>query len=145
VRQVAARGPLVLTLKRLSCSTRLMAASSPEGDSLVWKTTPKDPLPTILHWVYCISLVSPVRPSWTFSRMTSAVLVSTGHGTARRAKRGSTYLPFSSLKRPMAGSVTLLGVWAWAAVVVTATARKRVGQRGKVGRAVVGDVLFTAK
>lgn len=59
------------TLKRLSWSTRLMAASSPLGDSLVWKTTPKEPLPTILHWVYCISFVSPVKPSWTFSRITS--------------------------------------------------------------------------
>jgi hypothetical protein len=48
-----------------------MAASSPLGDSLVWKTTPKEPLPTILHWVYCISFVSPVKPSWTFSRITS--------------------------------------------------------------------------
>nr|POE65254.1 hypothetical protein CFP56_34921 [Quercus suber] len=61
-----------LTLKRLSCNTRLMAASSPEGESLVWKTTPNDPLPTILHCEYCISLVSPVRPSCTFSRITSA-------------------------------------------------------------------------
>lgn len=48
-----------------------MAASSPDGDSLVWKTTPKDPFPTILHWVYWSSLVSPVTPSWTFSRITS--------------------------------------------------------------------------
>lgn len=39
------------TLKRLSWRTRLMAASSPLGDSLVWKTTPKEPLPTILHCV----------------------------------------------------------------------------------------------
>jgi hypothetical protein len=39
------------TLKRLSCKTRLMAASSPLGDSLVWKTTPKEPFPTILHCV----------------------------------------------------------------------------------------------
>ena len=60
------------TLNLLSCSTRLIAASSLLGCSLVWKTTPKEPLPTILHWVYCISLVSPVRPSWTFSRMVSA-------------------------------------------------------------------------
>lgn len=44
------------TLKRLSCSTRLMAASSPLGDSLVWNTTPKEPLPTILHCVYARSL-----------------------------------------------------------------------------------------
>jgi hypothetical protein len=50
----------------------LMAASSPEGESLVWKTTPNEPLPTILHWVYCKSRVSPVTPSCTFSRMTSA-------------------------------------------------------------------------
>ena len=62
------------TLKRLSCNTLLMAASSPLGDSFVWKTTPKEPLPTILHWVYCISFVSPVSPSWTFSRITSANL-----------------------------------------------------------------------
>jgi hypothetical protein len=48
------------TLKRLSCKTRLMAASSPLGDSLVWKTTPKEPLPTILHCVYARSLYSPV-------------------------------------------------------------------------------------
>ncbi len=40
------------TLKRLSWRTRLIAASSPDGESLVWKTTPKEPLPTILHWVY---------------------------------------------------------------------------------------------
>jgi hypothetical protein len=86
VRQAAAHQPLVLTLKRLSCSTRLMAASSPEGDSLVWKTTPKEPLPTILHWVYCISLVSPVSPSWTFSRMTSTVVVSNEHGKAGGAR-----------------------------------------------------------
>lgn len=59
------------TLNRLSWSTRLIAASSPLGESFVWKTTPKDPLPTILHWVYCISLVSPVRPSCTFSLTTS--------------------------------------------------------------------------
>ena len=64
-------GKVELTLKRLSCKTRLMAASSPLGESLVWKTTPKEPLPTILHWVYCISFASPVKPSWTLSRMTS--------------------------------------------------------------------------
>ena len=51
------------TLNRLSCKTRLMAASSLEGESLVWNTTPNDPLPTILHCVYCISRVSPVTPS----------------------------------------------------------------------------------
>lgn len=45
-----------LTLKRLSWSTRLMAASSPLGESLVWKTTPKEPFPTILHCVYARSL-----------------------------------------------------------------------------------------
>ena len=39
----------VPTLKRLSWRTRLMAASSLEGDNLVWKTTPNEPLPTILH------------------------------------------------------------------------------------------------
>lgn len=49
-----------------------MAASSLEGESFVWKTTPKDPFPTILHCVYCRSLVSPVIPSWTFSLMISA-------------------------------------------------------------------------
>jgi hypothetical protein len=54
---------IAVTLKRLSCSTRLMAASSPDGESFVWKTTPNEPLPTILHWVYWISLVSPVTPS----------------------------------------------------------------------------------
>lgn len=59
------------TLNRLSCKTRLIAASSLEGESLVWNTTPNDPLPTILHCVYCSSRVSPVMPSWTFSRMTS--------------------------------------------------------------------------
>lgn len=42
----------IRTLNLLSCRTRLMAASSPDGDSLVWKTTPNDPLPTILHCVY---------------------------------------------------------------------------------------------
>ena len=52
-----------------------MAASSPFGESFVWNTTPKDPLPTILHCVYCISLVSPVSPSWTFSRITSVKLL----------------------------------------------------------------------
>ena len=36
-----------------------MAASSPLGASLVWNTTPNEPLPTILHCVYCISRVSP--------------------------------------------------------------------------------------
>lgn len=61
-----------LTLKRLSWRTRLMAASSPLGEILVWNTTPKDPFPTILHCVYCMSRVSPVNPSWTFSRITSA-------------------------------------------------------------------------
>lgn len=65
------RGYVARTLNLLSCKTRLMAASSPEGESLVWKTTPKEPLPTILHCVYCMSRVSPVTPSWTFSRMTS--------------------------------------------------------------------------
>lgn len=54
-----------------------MAASSFEGASFVWKTTPKDPLPTILHWVYWISRVSPVTPSCTFSRITSVSVVST--------------------------------------------------------------------
>jgi hypothetical protein len=65
-------GQYLFTLKRLSCKTRLMAASSPLGESFVWKTTPKEPFPTILHCVYARSLVSPVRPSWTFSLMTSA-------------------------------------------------------------------------
>lgn len=37
------------TLNRLSWRTRLIAASSLDGDSFVWKTTPKDPFPTILH------------------------------------------------------------------------------------------------
>jgi hypothetical protein len=53
-----------------------MAASSPEGESFVWNTTPKEPLPTILHWVYCISRVSPVTPSCTFSRITSTISLS---------------------------------------------------------------------
>lgn len=44
-----------------------MAASSPLGIIFVWKTTPNEPLPTILHCEYEISLVSPVSPSWTFS------------------------------------------------------------------------------
>lgn len=65
-----------LTLKRLSCRTLLIAASSPEGASFVWNTTPNEPFPTILHWVYCISLVSPVRPSCTFSRIVSDSRVS---------------------------------------------------------------------
>jgi hypothetical protein len=70
------------TLKRLSCSTRLMAASSPLGDNFVWKTTPKEPFPTILHCVYARSLYSPVWPSWTFSRITSvAVLAVQGAGS----------------------------------------------------------------
>lgn len=72
----AARAISMLTLKRLSCSTRLMAASSPDGDNFVWNTTPKLPLPTILHCVYCISRTSPVKPSCTFSRITSAHAVS---------------------------------------------------------------------
>jgi hypothetical protein len=78
------------TLKRLSCSTRLMAASSPLGDSLVWKTTPKEPLPTILHCVYARSLYSPVWPSWTFSRMTS--MGELAHG--QRNVHSGTYRPF---------------------------------------------------
>ena len=53
----------MITLNLLSCRTRLMAASSPFGESFVWKTTPKEPLPTILHCVYWISLISPVSPS----------------------------------------------------------------------------------
>jgi hypothetical protein len=48
-----------------------MAASSPLGIIRDWNTTPNDPFPTILHWVYEISFCSPVTPSWTFSRMTS--------------------------------------------------------------------------
>lgn len=94
-----------LTLNRLSCSTRLMAASSPLGESLVWKTTPKEPLPTILHCVYARSLYSPVSPSWTFSRMTSTGLL------ARRGCRvtEAAHLPFSSWRRPMAGSGSLFG------------------------------------
>ena len=117
-----------------------MAASSPEGDSLVWKTTPKEPFPTILHWVYCISLVSPVRPSWTFSRITSARVVSTGRGTAseRGGKGSSTYLPFSGSKRPTAGSVTWRRVGLCARgegdrskVLVTAVTEW--GRRAKVG------------
>ena len=67
-----------LALKRLSWRTRLIAASSLLGANLVWKTTPKEPFPTILHWVYCISLVSPVTPSWTFSWTTSTRAVSAG-------------------------------------------------------------------
>lgn len=66
-----ARNNSQVTLNLLSWRTRLIAASSPDGDSLVWKTTPKDPFPTILHCVYCRSRVSPVMPSWTFSRTTS--------------------------------------------------------------------------
>ena len=38
-----------ITLKRLSCNTLLIAASSPLGASFVWNTTPNDPFPTILH------------------------------------------------------------------------------------------------
>jgi hypothetical protein len=78
------------TLKRLSCSTRLMAASSPLGESLVWNTTPKEPLPTILHCVYARSLYSPVWPSWTFSRMTSTSASVCG----RRGEQAGTYRPF---------------------------------------------------
>jgi hypothetical protein len=44
-------GGQIFTLKRLSCKTRLIAASSPLGESFVWKTTPKEPFPTILHCV----------------------------------------------------------------------------------------------
>lgn len=72
-----------------------MAASSPDGESLVWKTTPKEPLPTILHWVYCKSLVSPVTPSWTFSRMTSADGVSASGQRRQRGVMGETHLPSS--------------------------------------------------
>ena len=68
-----------LTLNRLSCNTLLIAASSPFGASLVWKTTPNEPFPTILHCVYCISRISPVRPSWTFSRTTSILSIRKRH------------------------------------------------------------------
>jgi len=66
----------LLTLNLLSCNTLLIAASSPLGDNFVWKTTPKEPFPTILHWVYCISRSCPVTPSWTFSRITSVAKIS---------------------------------------------------------------------
>ena len=35
-----------LTLKRLSCSTFLMATTSPDASTVAWNTTPKLPLPT---------------------------------------------------------------------------------------------------
>jgi hypothetical protein len=79
----------LLTLNRLSWRTRLMAASSLEGESFVWNTTPKDPFPTILHCVYWRSLVSPVIPSWTFSRTTSAGPVSKGDAGASTRAVGS--------------------------------------------------------
>lgn len=44
------------TLKRLSCSTFLMATSSPLSHSLAWNTTPKLPLP--------MTLVSEYDTSW---------------------------------------------------------------------------------
>ncbi len=57
---------------------------------MVWKTTPNDPLPTILHCVYCISLVSPVRPSCTFSRTTSVGMCQrTCSGKGARMAKGS--------------------------------------------------------
>lgn len=58
---------ILLTLNRLSCKTRLIAASSFVSISLVWNTIPNDPLPTILQDVYDISRSSPVRPSCTCS------------------------------------------------------------------------------
>jgi hypothetical protein len=116
------------TLKRLSCNTLLMAASSPFGDIFVWKTTPKEPFPTILHCVYCISLVSPVNPSWTFWRTTSVrqrrgfwvrVIHKTTLGQGREGKkrkslwrdfsndqRRGTYLPFATPKTLLAYFVT---------------------------------------
>jgi hypothetical protein len=90
-----------------------MAASSPDGESFVWNTTPNDPLPTILHCVYCISLVSPVSPSWTFSRTTSVIQVSQclaesvkqtiGRGAkaivAHAGSLGRSYLPYAGSRR----------------------------------------------
>jgi hypothetical protein len=55
-----------LTLKRLSCSTFLIAMSSfsfSEPTSLAWKTTPNEPFPITLQLVYEISLVSADLPS----------------------------------------------------------------------------------
>ena len=61
-----------ITLNRLSCKTRLMAASLLEvcgSTILTWKTTPKDPFPTTLtHW-YWILISSSDLPSNTFSSM----------------------------------------------------------------------------
>lgn len=68
-----------------------MAASSLEGESFVWKTTPKDPFPTILHCVYCRSLVSPVIPSWTFSLMISA-----GRSVNTTAAGSQKWIPLTS-------------------------------------------------
>lgn len=92
----------LITLNRLSWRTRLMAASSPDGESFVWKTTPKDPFPTILHWVYCISRVSPVTPSWTFSRMTSGVQHKSAGAQHVCEQGGVPHLPFSSSRKPLA-------------------------------------------
>lgn len=96
------------TLNRLSWSTRLMAASSPLGDSFVWKTTPNEPLPTILHCVYCISRVSPVSPSCTFSRTTSTRICqrtcsnSDPQGNDSVERNRGTYHPGASPKRLLA-------------------------------------------
>ncbi len=97
------------TLNLLSCNTRLMAASSPDGESFVWNTTPKDPLPTILHCVYCISRVSPVTPSCTFSRMTSVPIVLADVGESPGGVFRPSYLPSSDSKRLQADFATSCG------------------------------------
>ncbi|KAJ1942961.1 hypothetical protein FBU59_003048 [Linderina macrospora] len=60
----------ILALKRLSCRTFLMATCSPLGTSSAWKTTPKEPLPTTLQFVYTISVSSPVLASWAMPLLT---------------------------------------------------------------------------
>lgn len=93
---------LRLTLNLLSCKTRLMAASSPDGESLVWKTTPNEPFPTILHCVYCMSLCSPVMPSETFSRITSVKACIVSDSTSLVGIDGEiSHLPFSGLRTPV--------------------------------------------
>lgn len=86
-----------------------MAASSLDGDSFVWKTTPKEPFPTILHWVYCKSRVSPVMPSWTFS-LTISKAGQPEHTDAFRA-RVNTYHPSAGCSTLRDDSVPSWNVW----------------------------------
>ena len=109
-----------------------MAASSPLGDSFVWKTTPKEPLPTILHWVYARSLYSPVTPSWTFSRMISGAVLAAVLGVD--LQMGETHHPFSERKRPMAGSGSLYGERVERGCVCQGRGQRAIAAGGRGGR-----------